>query len=278
MTHRIAIAIAGLAAALRVSAADTQLAQHRAGVTGFWETETSVALITGEIDKTAARLPLPPPGAPSGGPSPLERELPRHVKLWGRPPYNAQWGATLRNAIRRPTPTDPTPITKTCSPEGFPAAMESPFPEGLFQVVVTGAETLLLFAHGEVRQIFTDGRMHPGSADLWPTPLGDSIGYWSGATLNIDTIARKAGPVASLPIPGVADLSEQAHFTERLRLIDADTLQNDLTIDDPQRFSHPWQITIRYKRVTDVDRLIPVECTENDRDEIVNGKLTIVMP
>ena len=156
--------------------------------------------------------------------------------------------------------------------------MESPFPEGMFQVVVTPAETLLLFIHGEVRQIFTDGRMHPSGTDLWPTPLGDSIGHWSGATLIIDTTARKAGPVTSLPIPGVADLSEQAHFTERLRLIDADTLQNDLTIDDPQRFSHPWQIAIRYKRVTDVDRLIPVDCTENDRDEIVNGKLTIVMP
>ncbi|MEJ0005601.1 MAG: hypothetical protein WDM77_04265 [Steroidobacteraceae bacterium] len=278
MTRRISMAIAVLAAAPRLSAANAQHAQAPAGMAGLWETETSVALITGEIDKAATRLPPPPPGAPSGGPAPLERELPRHVLLWGRPPYNAQWEDKLRNAPRRPTPPDPTHITKACSPEGFPAAMESPFPEGMFQVVVTRAETLLLFSHGEVRQIFTDGRMHPGSADLWPTPLGDSIGHWSGATLIIDTIARKAGPVSSLPIPGVADLSEQAHFTERLRLIDADTLRNDLTIDDPQRFSHPWQISIRYKRVTDVDRLIPAECTENDRDEIVNGKLTIVMP
>jgi hypothetical protein len=278
MTRRIPMAIAVFTVALRLSAADTPQAQGRAGVTGFWETETSVALITGEIDKAAAGLSQTLTAGPSGGPSPLERELPRHVKLWGRPPYTAQWEDTLRNAPRPPTPPDPSHIAKTCSPEGFPYAMESPFPEGMFQVVVTRAETLLLFTHGEVRQIFTDGRRHPGSADLWPTPLGDSIGHWSGATLVIDTIARKAGPVTPLPIPGVADLSEQAHFTERLQLIDADTLQNDLTIDDPQRFAHPWQITIRYERVTDVDRLIPVECTENDRDEMVNGKLTIVMP
>jgi hypothetical protein len=55
-------------------------------------------------------------------------------------------------------------------------------------------------------------------------------------------------------------------------------LQNDLTIDDPQRFSHPWQISIRYKRVTDVNRMIATNCTENDRDETVNGKQTIVPP
>jgi hypothetical protein len=96
--------------------------------------------------------------------------------------------------------------------------------------------------------------------------------------LVIDTIARKAGPIAALPLPDMAVPSDQAHFTERLRLIDANTLQNDLTIDDPQRFSHPWQITIRYKRVTDVNRMITTNCTENDRDTTVNGKQTIVPP
>ncbi|HEV2702531.1 MAG TPA: hypothetical protein VGV09_12920 [Steroidobacteraceae bacterium] len=241
---------------------------------GLWETETSVALISGELDTAAASLPSAPPGAPPA----LARELAERVKLWGNPPYNAEWQARLRNAPRSAAPSAAAQFFKTCAPEGFPYAMESPFPEGLFQAVVTPAETLLLFAHGEVRQIFTDGRKHPASKDRWPTPLGDSIGRWAGATLLIDTIARKAGPVAALPIPGIADLSEQAHFTERVRLIDADTLQDEMIIDDPQRFSHPWQISIRYRRVTDVDRLIPVECTENDRDQVVNGALTIVAP
>jgi hypothetical protein len=85
---------------------------------------------------------------------------------------------------------------------------------------------------------FADGRPHPKKEDLWPTDLGDSIGHWEGATLVIDTIARKAGPVVPNTV-GFADLSAQAHFTERLTRIDADTLQDDMTIDDPQRFVHP---------------------------------------
>ncbi len=124
-------------------------------------------------------------------------------------------------------------------------------------MVVTRAETLLLFAHGEVRQIFTDGRMHPGSADLWPTPLGGLHRTLVRRHPEHRYDCTQGWPSRIAADSGVADLSEQAHFTERLRLIDADTLQNDLTIDDPRRFSHPWQISIRYKRVTDVDRLIP---------------------
>ncbi len=59
---------------------------------------------------------------------------------------------------------------------------------GIFQVAVTPEETLFLFEYGEVRHIYTDGRSHPGKDDLWPTPMGDSIGRWQGETLVIDTL------------------------------------------------------------------------------------------
>ena len=154
--------------------------------------------------------------------------------------------------------------------------MESPVPDGMFQVLVTPEETVLLFADGETRQIYTDGRSHPKTQDLWPTSMGDAIGHWQGATLIVHTVARKAGPVA--PIPGAADLSDQAQFTERLRQVDANTMQNEMTIDDPPRFSHPWRFTIRYTRVTDVDRMIVTNCTENDRNPVVDGKFVIAPP
>ena len=88
----------------------------------------------------------------------------------------------------------------------------------------------------------------------------------------VDTIAREAGPV--LPFPGTANLSDQAHFTERLRRTGADTLEDVMTIDDPQRFARPWQVHLRYLRVHDVDRLIPVGC-DHDRDTVVNGKIVV---
>jgi hypothetical protein len=276
MIQRVGQIVAVLAVAGGLSVAHAQAKQAAADMTGLWETETSVAVSNGEIDKAAANAPASHAGPPGAGPTPEELELFKHVKLWQPPPYNAEWQRKSQEASKHLPPGDSTQVLKACSTGGFPAVMESFAPDGMFQVVITRAETLFLFPDGEVRQVYTDGRHHPGPDDLWPTPIGDSIGRWAGATLVIDTIARKAGPIARLPIPGMADLSEHAHFTERIQLKDADTLQDEMTIDDPQRFSRPWQIAIRYKRVTDVNRMITTNCTENDRDQIIGGKQTIV--
>lgn len=223
--------------------------------TGLWETEAAARLsATGKLEQP---------------------------KLWGKPPYNAEWEKKSRSARPYGEPAAPSvdlpPAVKVCEPGGFPAVMEHPVPDHLFEMLVTPEQTLLVSADGTIRHIYTDGRQHPKAEDLWPTAEGDSIGHWEGDTLVIDTIARKAGPVGP-PLPGIADLSEQAHFMERLRLLDADTLQNDLTIDDPQRFSHPWQLVIRYKRAKNVDRIIPVNCRENDRNPVVDGSFVIAPP
>jgi hypothetical protein len=220
--------------------------------TGLWETEAAARLSrTGKLE---------PP------------------KLWGKPPYNAEWEKKSRGAGPSEKPatslTDLPPAVKVCEPAGFPAAMEHPVPDHLFELLMTPEQTLLVSTDGAIRHIYTDGRQHPKTEDLWPTAEGHSIGHWEGDTLVVDTIARKAGPVGP-PLDGIANLSEEAHFTERLRLLDADTLQNQMTIHDPKRFSHPWQIVIRYMRTRNVDRMIAVNCSENDRNPVVDGNFVI---
>jgi hypothetical protein len=108
--------------------------------------------------------------------------------------------------------------------------------------------------------------------------MGDSNGHWEDATLVVDATTRKAGPIIPNPIPRIANLSEQARFTEHFERADKDTLQDRMTIDDPLRFAHSPSIAIRYKRVTDPGRLIEVDCSENERNPVVNGKLTIAPP
>jgi hypothetical protein len=230
--------------------------------TGLWETEAAARLTaTGKLE---------PP------------------KLWGKPPYNAEWerkslGGDRSTGGGRPNrepaapPADLPPAVKVCEPGGFPAGMEHPVPDHIFEMLVTPEQTLLVSSDGAIRHIYTDGRQHPKAEDLWPTAEGDSVGHWEGATLVIDTIAREAGPVGP-PLPGIADLSGQARFTERLRRLDADTLQNEMTIDDPERFAHPWKLVIRYKRVKDLDRMIAVNCRENDRNPVVDGNFVITPP
>jgi hypothetical protein len=51
-----------------------------------------------------------------------------------------------------------------------------------------------------------------------------------------------------------------------------------MTIDDPVAFARPWTVVIQYRRLKDIDRLIPYDCEENDRNPVVDGKLTIKTP
>ena len=49
------------------------------------------------------------------------------------------------------------------------------------------------------------------------------------------------------------------------------------TVIDPIAWKHPWTVTLPYKRLTTLDRIIHGDCAENERDVIVNGK-EIVTP
>ncbi|HEV2700769.1 MAG TPA: hypothetical protein VGV09_04000 [Steroidobacteraceae bacterium] len=237
--------------------------------TGLWEGDHSVP------------TPLNGAFAPSGTSiCPFTEAAFTHSRLLAKPPYNPVWERKYLRAMSAMKDhgglAAAIAALKYCGVTGFPAAMES---LAVFQVVVTPEETLLLYPDGGVRHVYTDGRAHPPKEDLWPTPMGDSIGHWDGATLVIDTIERTPGPVSPIaPYPGtVADLSEQAHFTERLRKVGKDSLQDDLTIEDPLRFTHPWHVSLHYARVTNQDRMIAYNC-ENDRNPTVNGKITVAAP
>jgi hypothetical protein len=268
--------------------------------TGFWQTDAAALLIRAGVPpvpnaKTSApggSSPAPKPATlPAGRTTPdapavdpaLTEFFLKLVPLTGKPPYNAEWQKKYRDGLSHASSAPLTTSAAEACQQGFPAVIDSPTPEGMFQVLVAPEATVFLFGDGQTRLIYTDGRSHPKPEDLWPTNMGDSIGHWEAGTLVIDTIARIAGPVYSAgpvgePTPYVAALSEQAHFTERLRLIDANTMRDDLTIADPQRFAHPWKLSISYQRVTDVDRMIIYRCEGQDRNPIVKGKLTISPP
>jgi hypothetical protein len=195
-------------------------------------------------------------------------------QLLRSPPYNARWAAKYQAALQDKTALDARNATFKVCTRSFPALMEAPWQ---FEIATLPEETLLVFENGQVRHVYTDGRPHPTGENLWPTPLGDSIGRWEGQTLVIDTVARIASE-AIAPHAWVATLSEAAHFTERLRRIDANTLEDQMRIDDPIALATPWVFTLRFRHVTEMDRMIPANCTENERNPVVDGKTVITKP
>jgi len=183
---------------------------------------------------------------------------------------------------------DPGGAVRACT-FGYPSIMlDSPL---MFEILPTPKETTLIFSSREIRHVYTDGRQHTPKDDLWATPWGDSIGHWEGQTLVIDTIAVKS-PFASSESEGVAVLafgdvegeqtvtilSPQAHFIERIRMIDKDHLEDQMTVIDPTNLTAPWHMRRTYERVAHVNRMIYEDCEGEERNPIVNGHFTLAPP
>ena len=134
-----------------------------------------------------------------------------------------------------------------CITRGVPGGM---FPAGYnnaYQIVqIPGYVVILYEMIHEARTIPLDGRAHlPSSVGLWN---GDSVGRWEGNTLVVDTtnfngqgwIATSASAGRIKGIPQSAAL----HLVERFTRADADTIDYEVTIDDPNVYTKPWKVAI----------------------------------
>jgi hypothetical protein len=210
----------------------------------------------------------------SGRPVGDEKELRANLQLLKAPPYNSEWNRRYETGIRDTAMmTQRNATLKVCT-RSFPALMEAAWQ---FQIATLPEETLLVFENGQVRHIYTDGRPHPSGDDIWPAALGDSVGHWEGDTLVIETIARDSSEPLT-PRAWVSILSDGARFTERLRRTDTNTMEDQLQIDDPTTLTHPWTLTLRFTLVTEMNRMIPTNCVENDRNPVIDGKILLTTP
>jgi hypothetical protein len=153
-------------------------------------------------------------------------------------------------------PVNPTTVSATgCFPPGVPRIYLHPFP---MEVIQTPGRVIMFFEFNHfVRQIFTDGRPH--NTDLGPTWMGDSIGKWEGDTLVVDTIGfndktwiDRAGHPHS----------EALHVVERIRRSAQDTLETDVTIDDPKAYTKSWggKLTHQLKPKWNISEMV---CEDN---------------
>lgn len=259
MTRRLAVLFGVFLFASAVhAAAPTQESRQRAFAklpdwTGLWIAD----------DGIMTRLGLRNDVEGDAGKSFRDRILSAH------PPYNPEWEAKYRKAFAAVAAYSKT--GKECGFH-FPGVMESPW---VFEVLITPEQSVFIFAGREIRHVYTDGRSHPPNDELWPLPWGDSIGRWEGDTLVVDTVSvqQEAGLSPHAPM-----LSAAARFSERIRKVGNDRLEDVMTITDPVALTHPWTLTVPYTRVTSIDRLFHGDCMQNDRNPVVDGELTVTEP
>jgi hypothetical protein len=80
-----------------------------------------------------------------------------------------------------------------------------------------------------------------------PTMTGTSKGHWEGDTLVAQATNFSDRTLLDDLVPHTFDLK----VTEHLRLVDPDTLEDRITIEDPAYFKRPWDSVITYKRQPD---------------------------
>jgi hypothetical protein len=183
-----------------------------------------------------------------------------------RPPFAAERETAYQKLLASP----PQPFTD-CKGISFPNLMYNP---GWIDVLVTPEEVAITHTHHETRHIYMN-RSHPGKDELWPTRMGHSIGHWDGNTLIVDTVAVRGDLWLIERYPTgetrwtIMSLSDQAHFVERIRMVSHDRLEDSMTVYDEIALQHPWNLTINYKKLNDVDRMIDEDCVENNREVIL---------
>jgi hypothetical protein len=182
-------------------------------------------------------------------------------------PWNEASAAKLKAELER----NPGLQVEPAAGWGYPLMMDGAPP---LQFVITPEETLIFNTYRDLRHIYTDGRPHPRDEDRWPTTWGDSVGHWEGDTLVIDTVSVRE-PNKYFGI--VAWLSDQAHYTERLRMVSPDRIEGDMTIEDPATLSRTWVVKLTYKRAQGWDRLIH-DAYNNDRTGFDGDYYTIEGP
>jgi len=158
-----------------------------------------------------------------------------------RQPHLDQWRALQAHdaeLTRKGLP--PASSGMACAPQGMPGVMQATFPMEILET--PGQVTIIQEAFNQVRRIFLDvPPVAPEDAD--PRFFGHSTGRWENGTLVVNTVGvKEVARVRNAPH------SAAMRITERLRLLNPEILENQITVEDPEYLTAPWKWTWMYKR------------------------------
>ena len=191
------------------------------------------------------RKPGDPPPPVEVGPAPLKE------------PYKSQLAAQRKAAADALAAGKPQVAGGVrCVPGGFPGMMGPVFP---LEVLETPRQiNITNEAFNQTRRIYMN-ETQIAVDDAEPVFFGHSVGHWDKGVLVVDTIGMKD----SVRMGG-APHSPNMRVDERLRRTGPDTLEDQITITDPQYLTGPWTFTYHYKKMTGY-KLGEFIC-ENNRD------------
>jgi hypothetical protein len=135
--------------------------------------------------------------------------------------------------------------------------------KGPFQILHTDASVVILFEYMHAsRDIHLNRTTHlPARIRTWQ---GDAIGKWDGDTFVVDT----------QNLNGKSWVDAQGNFTsasvriaERFSMVDGNTINYEVKLEDPSAFSSPWTMAYPLEREQEPNfELLEEACHEAPRE------------
>jgi len=212
--------------------------------TAHWDIEAHSAA-PGPVDALGAAYAVP------GGAGVVDGEIPYKPEALAKKKENFANRLKLDPEIK-------------CYLPGVPRATYMPYP---FQIIQSQKHVMIVHEYaGAVRTIYMADQVE-APADSW---MGWSNGRWDGDTLVVDTKGfnglawfDRAGNFAT----------DTLHVVERFTPRSAETLNYEVTIEDPNVFTRPWKMSMPlYRRVERNAQLAEFRCVEFS-EEVIYGHL-----
>lgn len=141
-----------------------------------------------------------------------------------------------------------------CYMPGIPRANYMPYP---FEIVQGDQNFQFVYAFAKSNRIVYMKEKVPAPIDYW---MGMSNGHWEGDTL----VVVVNGNDDRTWLDRAGDFhSNKMVVTERFKLIDANTIDYEATINDPETFTKPWTIKMPlYRDINPDAQLLDYNCVE----------------
>ena len=140
-----------------------------------------------------------------------------------------------------------------CKLVGVPRITYMPYP---FQILQTEDQVIMTYEWVHtIRNIFMDSEHPPGPIQWY---MGDSRGSWEGDSLVVDVVhftdetwLDRSGNFHSPSL----------HIIERYTPIGPNHMQYEVTLEDPEVYTEPWEMSmILYRRLEENLRVLEYEC------------------
>jgi len=156
-----------------------------------------------------------------------------------------------------------------CLPWGYVRSWGTPYP---LEIVQNNNRFAILFEQNNMFHIVpTDGTKLASPADLTPTWMGSSVGYWDGDTLVVET--RGFNGQTWLDTAPETPAEETTSVIERFTRPDFTHLVKDTTIIDEKMYTKPAHGVMVNVLMKPGSQILEYSCDENNK-EITEGHVT----